>query len=112
MARTIGIRLGLLLSLMHRSMGQKLRSIEESHLVVSSTLSGDSPLISSLLGRIRSLERKAASEEGRCTNTDLSFREDTGQFLKSKYYGQSHWMNAIDPVSIFQLRIFFERPAS
>jgi hypothetical protein len=78
----------------------------------SSTLSGDSPLISSLLGRIRSLERKAASEEGRCTNTDLSFREDTGQFLKSKYYGQSHWMNAIDPVSIFQLRIFFERPAS
>jgi hypothetical protein len=46
------------------------------------------------------------SEEGRSTDTNLPIREDTGQFVKSKYYGQSHWMNAIDPVSMSHLRVF------
>jgi hypothetical protein len=72
----------------------------------STTNSGDSVLISSLLDRIRSLESKVVSEEGRSTDTNLPIREDTGQFVKSKYYGQSHWMNAIDPVSMSHLRVF------
>jgi hypothetical protein len=64
--------------------------------------SGDSALIVSLLERIRSLESKEASTEGQSANSNLPICEDsvTGQFVKSKFYGQSHWMNAIDPVSI------------
>jgi hypothetical protein len=75
----------------------------------SSTTSAESALVGSLLDRIRSLESKAASEEVRSTDINLTIREDTGQFLKSKYYGQSHWMNAIDPVRIAHL---VKRPAS
>jgi hypothetical protein len=66
----------------------------------SRTNSGDSPLIKSLLDRIQSLENNEASKEGRSSYTHLPVNQDsdTGQFVKSKYYGQSHWMNAIDPV--------------
>jgi hypothetical protein len=62
---------------------------------------GDSALISSLLDRIRRLEKKEAVSGGRSVATNLPFRNDssTGQFVKSKFYGQSHWVNAIDPVS-------------
>jgi hypothetical protein len=69
--------------------------------------SGDSALISSLLDRIRRLEKKEAVSEGRSVASNLPFRDDssTGQFVKSKFYGQSHWMNAIDPVSSILLRI-------
>jgi hypothetical protein len=64
--------------------------------------SGESAIIASLLERIRSLETKKSQSEGHTANSDLSARHETGpgQFLKSKYYGQSHWMNAIDPVSV------------
>jgi hypothetical protein len=62
--------------------------------------SGNSALISSLLERIRSLESKEPSKEGWSASSNLAVRErwGTGQFVKSKFYGQSHWMNAIDPV--------------
>lgn len=67
----------------------------------SHSSSGDSALIESLLKRIHSLENKEAAREGHLDGTSLPIRENLstpGQFVKSKYYGQSHWMNAIDPV--------------
>jgi hypothetical protein len=57
-------------------------------------------LINSLLERIRSLESKEPPKEGCPASSNLAVREGsgTGQFIKSKFYGQSHWQNAIDPV--------------
>ena len=72
----------------------------------SSSHAGTAAVISSLLERINTLEGKQASttagEHTRTTavptlpGTDAS----VGQFVKSKFYGQSHWMNAIEPVSL------------
>jgi hypothetical protein len=61
----------------------------------------DPALIGCLLDRIRSLERQNGTPESRPTSTEVFSRHDSGpgQFLKSKFYGQSHWMNAIEPVS-------------
>lgn len=65
---------------------------------------GESGLITSMLERIKSLEDKAATREGRKSRENLSISAGSGtgsgQFLKAKFYGQSHWMNAIEPVSI------------
>lgn len=67
--------------------------------------SGSAAVINSLLKRINSLESKQASttadEQG--NNTKLPIRESsdaasTGKFVKSRFYGQSHWMNSIEPV--------------
>ena len=70
----------------------------------SSSEAGESALISSLLRRIHSLESKDAARKGRLRSVDLPIREGlgttTGQFVKSKFYGQSHWMNALEPVRV------------
>lgn len=62
--------------------------------------SGDSELIESLLERIRRLESAGGGEAELSDNADVSMRRigETGQFAKSKFYGPSHWMNALDPV--------------
>jgi hypothetical protein len=67
----------------------------------SRTAPEDSALIDTLLDRIRNLERQHGAPDSRPTATELPSRHDSGpgQFLKSKFYGQSHWMNAIEPVS-------------
>jgi hypothetical protein len=64
---------------------------------------GESVLIGTLLERIRSLESKNPVIEDQPTRTNLPIREElrAGQFLKSKFYGESHWMHAIDPVRPF-----------
>lgn len=64
--------------------------------------SGDSQLIDSLLQRIRRLESGATGETTSPENVGPSTRADgeTGQFAKSKFYGPSHWMNAMDPVCL------------
>jgi hypothetical protein len=65
---------------------------------------GDSALVSHLLKRIDSLESERAAREGKRAGPDLSIREGsdntTGRFVKSKFYGQSHWVNALEPVRI------------
>ena len=67
--------------------------------------SGTAAVISSLLERISILEGKQASATvGEPSgSTAFPFRPSTdasvGQFVKSKFYGQSHWINAIEPVS-------------
>ncbi|KAF1829950.1 hypothetical protein BDW02DRAFT_650994 [Decorospora gaudefroyi] len=65
--------------------------------------SAQASLISSLLDRISSLEGRLAKtsldEQPRdgTLPTPESSNDHSGQFLKSKFYGQSHWMNAIEP---------------
>jgi hypothetical protein len=74
---------------------------DRPHLSLSSRpKSSESTVISQLLERIRILEGNKASTEDQPASIDLPIREDggSGQFIKSKFYGQSHWMNAIDPV--------------
>jgi hypothetical protein len=63
---------------------------------------GESVIIGTLLERIRYLESKAAAVEDQPTRTTLPIRQGlvTGQFVKSKFYGESHWMHAIDPVRL------------
>jgi hypothetical protein len=72
--------------------------------------SGDSVLVGNLLERIRSLESKGALIESRPTSTVLPVRQASGpgQFIKSRFYGQSHWMNAIEPVSLFCFAQLFD----
>jgi hypothetical protein len=69
----------------------------------SHSKTGESALVSRLLGRIASLESERAVAEGRKGDSDSPVRTGsdtaTGQFAKSKFYGQSHWMNALEPVS-------------
>ncbi|KAF2030610.1 hypothetical protein EK21DRAFT_111702 [Setomelanomma holmii] len=65
---------------------------------------GDSAVIAGLLARIRSLESREAAREGRPQSTNLAIREGSsdspGRFIKSKFYGQSHWVNAIESASL------------
>ncbi|KAF1842928.1 uncharacterized protein K460DRAFT_378199 [Cucurbitaria berberidis CBS 394.84] len=62
-------------------------------------------IINSLLERISNLESERApvtiGEHGGSTSlpTRQGMDASIGQFVKSKYYGQSHWMNAIEPYS-------------
>jgi hypothetical protein len=67
----------------------------------------DSALISSLLKRLQSLESEKRAREGQQEGSFLPIQESsdaaTGQFVKSKFYGQSHWMNALEPVSLLLL---------
>lgn len=68
----------------------------------SHSKTGESALVSHLLERIASLESEKTVRDGSKCSTDLPIRgvsETTGQFAKSKFYGQSHWMNALEPVS-------------
>ena len=70
-------------------------------------------VISSLLDRIHGLEEQLASatlnEQARSGTLPRQESSDatSGQFVKSKFYGQSHWINAIDPVSEPCLRFFY-----
>ena len=64
--------------------------------------SGQAFVISSLLDRISSLEGRLAAAT---VNDNLDSTQPTsegssvtsGQFVKSKFYGQSHWINAVEP---------------
>jgi hypothetical protein len=73
----------------------------------SHSRTGESALVSHLLERIASLESEKAVAEGRKGDCDRPIRRGsdtaTGQFAKSKFYGQSHWMNALEPVSTSEL---------
>jgi hypothetical protein len=64
--------------------------------------SSDTAVISHLLERIRVLENERTSTEDPSASIELPVRQDSdnGQFIKAKFYGQSHWMNAIDPVCL------------
>jgi hypothetical protein len=66
----------------------------------SNSNTGESVLIGTLLERIRSLENRNPVIEDQPVRTTLPIRQEAcaGQFLKSKFYGESHWMHAIDPV--------------
>ncbi|KAH8708516.1 hypothetical protein GQ44DRAFT_662351, partial [Phaeosphaeriaceae sp. PMI808] len=63
---------------------------------------GSSALIKQLLGRIHKLESKEVARSGSSESTNPPILEgsttEAGQFLKSKFYGQSHWVNSLDPV--------------
>tara|TARA_R110002003_G_scaffold1005_3_gene21974 strand:+ start:9751 stop:11961 length:2211 start_codon:yes stop_codon:yes gene_type:complete len=63
--------------------------------------SGQSAVIASLLERIRTLENREAAQYDQSQSTNLTIPEGpgnpTGRFIKSKFYGQSHWVNAIEP---------------
>jgi hypothetical protein len=67
--------------------------------------SAQASIISSLLDRIHGLEEKLASvtlndqPKSRTPPRRESSGATSGQFVKSKFYGESHWINAIDPVS-------------
>ncbi len=67
--------------------------------------SAQASIISDLLDRIHGLEEKLASATlNERLRSNTSPRQDSsggtsGQFVKSKFYGQSHWINAINPVS-------------
>ncbi|KAH7402272.1 hypothetical protein DE146DRAFT_461267 [Phaeosphaeria sp. MPI-PUGE-AT-0046c] len=76
-----------------------LRADRASFNLNSRKTSGDSVLIEGLLQRIRRLESGSAGERDPSANAKLPIRQDgeTGQFVKSKFYGPSHWMNAMDP---------------
>lgn len=62
-------------------------------------------IVSSLLDRIHGLEEKLASTTlgDQARSSTLPARESpgkaSGQLLRSKIYGQSHWANVINPVS-------------
>jgi hypothetical protein len=64
---------------------------------------GQASVINSLLDRISSLEGRLAAATledhlGSDTQTTSEGSSITsGQFVKSKFYGQSHWINAIEP---------------
>lgn len=84
----------------------KLKPLPSSTLGVdlgSRPQSGEASLIPGLLQRIHDLECKERANAVRIDGTTLppgaSAGVVTGQFIKSKFYGQSHWMNAIEPVS-------------
>jgi hypothetical protein len=65
--------------------------------------SGQASVISSLLDRISNLEGRLAAatlddQPGSSTQPTSEVSSVTsGQFVKSKFYGQSHWINAIEP---------------
>ncbi|KAH7082142.1 hypothetical protein FB567DRAFT_530667 [Paraphoma chrysanthemicola] len=63
--------------------------------------SSESALIAGLLERIRSLESRETARVDRSASTSSTIPEgqdnSTGRFIKSKFYGQSHWVNAIEP---------------
>ncbi|KAI4933126.1 hypothetical protein J4E85_003529 [Alternaria conjuncta] len=65
--------------------------------------SAQASIINSLLDRIQGLEERLASatlnENPRSSTSPRreSASDTSAQFVKAKYYGQSHWMNAIDP---------------
>jgi hypothetical protein len=65
--------------------------------------SGQASVISSLLDRIGNLEGRLAAatlddQPGSSTqSTTEGSTVTSGQFVKSKFYGQSHWINAIEP---------------
>lgn len=70
---------------------------------------GNAAIIDSLLKRISVLEGRhssAASADEQNSSNILPIRESsgassTGQFVKSKFYGQSHWMNSVEPYGAF-----------
>jgi hypothetical protein len=64
----------------------------------------ETKVIADLLERIHLLESKERARDGRVDSTSLQTGENTstasGQFIKSKFYGQSHWVNAMEPVCV------------
>jgi hypothetical protein len=64
--------------------------------LISSLHTSEATLIAGLLKRIHSLEDKERVRDGRPGEITLPIRESsgvaTGQFVKSKFYGQSHWV--------------------
>ncbi|KAF2854033.1 hypothetical protein T440DRAFT_465056 [Plenodomus tracheiphilus IPT5] len=61
---------------------------------------GPSATINDLTQRIKTLERELAVTRLGNQNpndTSESLKTSAGQFLKSKFYGNSHWMNAMEP---------------
>ncbi|CAO2653166.1 Nn.00g025770.m01.CDS01 [Neocucurbitaria sp. VM-36] len=86
--------------------GAKLKPLpaDRPSLALSSpSHAGTATVISSLLERISNLEGKQASTTAgeHAGTTAVPTPPDTdasvGQFVKAKFYGQSHWMNAIEP---------------
>jgi hypothetical protein len=83
---------------------------DRPNLNLSSHSDVDNAVLSGLVERLSALECKSNStSEGLGGSTGLPLRHGpspvaSGQFLKSKYYGQSHWMNAIEPVSLSPLK--------
>ncbi|KAF2825006.1 hypothetical protein CC86DRAFT_353755 [Ophiobolus disseminans] len=69
--------------------------------LASHSIGGESVLINSLLKRVQSLEIEKQVRESQQGCSESPAWEGsgtaTGQFLKSKFYGQSHWMNALEP---------------
>jgi hypothetical protein len=65
---------------------------------------GEATVIAGLLERIHALESRERARDGRVGCTSLQAGESTstasGQFIKSKFYGQSHWINAMEPVCV------------
>lgn len=82
---------------------------DRPNLNLSSHSDVDNAVLSGLVERLSALECKSNStSEGLGGSTGLPLRHGpspvaSGQFLKSKYYGQSHWMNAIEPVGYLLL---------
>lgn len=71
----------------------------------SQSSGGNAAIVTSLLDRINTLESKLAAtsltehlERGSQPAQDCPAAL-SGSFVKSKFYGQSHWVNAIEPVS-------------
>jgi hypothetical protein len=89
------------------SQPQPLPASQSSLILNSNAGTGESVLIGTLLERIRSLESRNLVIEDQTTRTTLPIREEScaKQFLKSKFYGESHWMHAIDPVRLPQCTI-------
>lgn len=85
-----------------RAVMQTLPSHRAALDLSASSRSGESSVIESLLERIRKLENGEASSHSRSNSPSLPVRDSSsgtpGQFIKAKYYGNSHWMNALDPV--------------
>lgn len=82
--------------------------VSQSHLPNLTTKASNSDAnttIKSLADKVRELESKLDSIQVSrpSVNTTLPSRSVTsstpGQFVKSKFYGESHWMNSIEPVS-------------
>jgi hypothetical protein len=73
-----------------------------SHANVERSSSDPMALINALTTRVRELEKRLPLRG----EVDLALpprvaSADPKQMVKSRFYGESHWMNSVDPVGVF-----------
>lgn len=92
----------------------RLHGHEEQSLHIRTSLGGtdSASTITSLVEKVRELETRLNNKDSSTSWGTGSPKQHTpserpGQFAKFKFYGESHWVNAIEPVIISTKAFFF-----